>query len=412
MLAFHAGLPWFGGGYVGVDVFFVLSGFLITGLIVRELQDTGTVSLMGFYARRARRLLPAAAVALLATVIASAILLPPLRVGGIAGDGVAAALYASNIRFAAQATDYLQSELAPSPLLHYWSLGVEEQFYLFWPALLLFVTRRGGMTVRRIGITIAAVGVGSLALSLLLTQVAEPWAFFSLPARAWELALGGGIALAAAQGFSMTQALARVTAAAGIGAVVGAGILLDTATPFPGTAALLPTLGAGAVIAAGLGEPMSTASRLLSVAPLRWFGRISYSLYLWHWPILVLPAAALGTELDLPWRLVLAVVSIGVAAVSQRWIEEPFRHGRCVGLMPRRNLALAGVLTIVVAGLSVGVASGAPGGPSAADLSSTLTDNPTVDHQLDTILGTPQPTRSGIHVYRHPAFQTNKLRFH
>ena len=388
-------MPGFGGGYVGVDVFFVLSGFLITGLIVRELRDTGTVSLVAFYARRARRLLPAAAVALVATVVASAIFLPPLRVGGIAGDGVAAALYASNIRFAAQATDYLQSELDPSPLLHYWSLGVEEQFYLFWPALLLFVTRRGGMTMRRIGIAIAAVGFGSLALSLLLTQVAEPWAFFSLPARAWELALGAGLALAAAQGFSLAPVFARVTAAAGIGAVIAAGVLFDTATPFPGTAALLPTLGAGAVIAAGLGEPLSAPSRILAVRPLRWFGRISYSLYLWHWPILVLPAAALGTALDLPWRLLLALVSIGVAAASQRWIEEPFRHGRFVGLMPRRNLALAGVLTIVVAGLSVGVASGAPGGPTAADKASTIADNPTIDHQLDQILGTPATVPEG-----------------
>ena len=137
VLLFHAGVPFVAGGYVGVDVFFVLSGFLITGLIVRELEKTGTVSLAAFYARRARRLLPAAMVALVATMVASAFLLPPLSVPDVAADGAAAALYVSNMRFAFQATDYLQSAAAPSPLLHYWSLAVEEQFYLFWPALLL-----------------------------------------------------------------------------------------------------------------------------------------------------------------------------------------------------------------------------------------------------------------------------------
>ncbi|HVL54299.1 MAG TPA: acyltransferase, partial [Vitreimonas sp.] len=131
VLLFHAAVPGFAGGFVGVDVFFVLSGFLITGLIVRELSDTGTLSLTTFYARRARRLLPAALVALVVTVAVSALLLPPLRVPDIAADGAAAALYVSNLRFAFLATDYLAAEMAPSPLLHYWSLGVEEQFYLF-----------------------------------------------------------------------------------------------------------------------------------------------------------------------------------------------------------------------------------------------------------------------------------------
>ena len=148
VLLYHAGVPGFGGGYVGVDVFFALSGFLITGLIVRELDETGTVSLVAFYARRARRLLPAAALVIVVTVVASAVFLPPLRVPEIARDGAAAALYASNLRFAFQATDYLQAELDPSPLLHFWSLGVEEQFYLFWPALLLIAARGGRGSTR------------------------------------------------------------------------------------------------------------------------------------------------------------------------------------------------------------------------------------------------------------------------
>ena len=199
VLFFHADLPFFGGGFVGVDVFFVVSGFLITGLIVRELRDTGAVALPTFYARRARRLLPAAALVIVVTLLASAILLPPLRLPDVARDAAASALYVPNIRFAVQATDYLQAEFDPSPLLHYWSLGVEEQFYLFWPALLLITASLAGRTRRTGAIAAVVVGVGviSVALSLALTQENAPFGFFLLPARAWELALGGLVFLGA-----------------------------------------------------------------------------------------------------------------------------------------------------------------------------------------------------------------------
>ena len=149
VLLYHAAVPGFSGGYVGVDVFFVLSGFLITGLLLREVRRTGTVSLPNFYARRARRLLPASALVLLVTVVASFFMMPPLRVPDVAGDAAAAAMYVSNMRFAFQATDYLQAELAPSPILHFWSLGVEEQFYIFWPAIVLLATRGRGDARRR-----------------------------------------------------------------------------------------------------------------------------------------------------------------------------------------------------------------------------------------------------------------------
>ena len=176
-------------------MFFVLSGFLITGLIVRELAETGRVSLPAFYARRARRLLPAALLVIAVTVIASVWLLPPLRIPDVAADAASAALYASNIRFAVQSTDYLQSSVAPSPLLHYWSLGVEEQFYLVWPALLAVVAGLASGRTRWIAVAIAIVTAASLLLSVVLTGVAAPWAFFSLPTRAWELGLGAIVAV-------------------------------------------------------------------------------------------------------------------------------------------------------------------------------------------------------------------------
>ncbi len=373
VLVYHAGLPGLDGGFVGVDVFFVLSGFLITGLILRELRRTGTVSLSAFYARRARRLLPAAAITLLVTVGVSAVVMPPLLVPGVAGDAASAALYASNVRFALQATDYLSADALPSPLLHYWSLGVEEQFYLFWPAFLLLVSTRWGGGLRRIGPAIVIVSVLSFVLAVWLTGLSAPWAFFSLPTRAWELGVGGLIAVGAPRLGRLPVRLATLAGWVGLGLVVASGVVIATSTPFPGTAAVLPVSGTALVVLAGLRQPAPSPSRLLSLAPMRFLGRISYSLYLWHWPIIVLPAAALGSELPLAVRVVLAAAAVPVAAASQRWVEDPIRRGRFVGLASRRTLALAGALTVTVAASSIGignwVAASIPGDGAGASSS-------------------------------------------
>jgi peptidoglycan/LPS O-acetylase OafA/YrhL len=378
VLLYHARAPLVDGGYIGVDVFFVLSGFLITGIIVRELMGTGRLSLSGFYARRARRLLPAAAFVLAVTMVASAIVLPPLRVPAVAGDTISAALYVSNIRFAVQATDYLGSELAPSPVLHFWSLSVEEQFYIFWPTLLAvmagatFLRGRHDAGIRRLAIGLAAVLVVSLGLSIWLTGVNQPWAFFSLPTRAWELALGGLLALPGAARW--VPARAAVPAGwIGLALIVVAGLVLDTSVAFPGVAALIPTIGAALVIAAGLspapaGASRYAAGRVLGLGPIRFLGLISYSLYLWHWPILTLPEAAAGEPLRWPIRLALVALAIVAATATQRWVEDPIRHGRYVGLKTRRSLAMAGGLSVAVVAMtaSLGFAAGAvsPGGPA------------------------------------------------
>ena len=213
VVLFHADVPGVGGGFVGVDVFFVISGFLITGLLWREASTAGTVRLRSFYGARARRLLPASAAVGVVTMIGSALLLPPLQVQSVTLDGITSALYVSNYRFISSGVKYFgkQNVLSPSPFQHYWSLGVEEQFYLVWPILILGtawlirralrLTTRADATssVRPYLVVLALVAAVSFALSLVLTYLIPPVAFFSLPTRAWQLAVGGLVALTAGQ---------------------------------------------------------------------------------------------------------------------------------------------------------------------------------------------------------------------
>ncbi len=356
VLLYHAKVPGFSGGYAGVDVFFVLSGFLITGLLLRELETSGRINLAAFYARRLRRILPAALVSLAFTIAASVWLLPPLRVSEVARDGLYAALYASNVRFAVQATDYLQAEVDPSPVLHFWSLGVEEQFYLFWPALVLLTAHRVRRFLPYVGGMILLVTGASFAMSLHLTRANAPWAFFSLPTRAWELGIGGLLAVCARPIGRLPAVGATLLGWIGIGMLILTAPWLRSTTPFPGVAAVLPTIGAAFVIAAGVREPLVAPARALANRLFRFLGRISYSLYLWHWPMLILPVALLEKELSLPVRIAVGIATIPVGAISQRLVEEPIRRGKIVGTVPQKNLLLAAAATSCVALYSLGVA--------------------------------------------------------
>jgi peptidoglycan/LPS O-acetylase OafA/YrhL len=387
VLLFHAGVPGFDGGYVGVDVFYVLSGFLITGLLLREADRTGRIGLAAFYARRARRLLPAALLVLLVTLAVSVVVLPPLRIPDVAGDATASALYVGNVRFAWQATDYLQSAKAASPLLHYWSLGVEEQFYLVWPALILLVLWRRPLAPRRVAILAATAMLASFGLSVWLTGVKEPWAFFLLPSRAWELGLGALLALGSSRLRALPAGVGAALAWCGLLLVATSALVLSTQTPFPGTAALLPTVGCALVIAGGFRqEPgIGGPGRWLSLPVPRFLGRISYSLYLWHWPVLLLPAAMIGTELS--WWSVgaLLLLSVGLATVTQRWVEEPFRHGRWIGTASQRTIALA--LAASVGAASVAAFIGLR--TSAVLSSSPSTDLASDERQLGALIDAP-----------------------
>ncbi|HYM84990.1 MAG TPA: acyltransferase family protein, partial [Candidatus Dormibacteraeota bacterium] len=334
---------------------YVLSGFLITGLLLRERDGSGRIDLGAFYARRARRILPAAVVVLLGTVAVASVVLGPLDMERIAGDAVASALFVGNLRFAATTADYFSASQTPSPLLHYWSLGVEEQWYLLFPALLIVATR-GRRPRLGAGLALAVVTLASLVGALVLTQAAATWAFYSLPTRAWQLSIGGLLAVTAAWHGRIPDRLAAIAGWAGLGAILLGLVVFDAGTPYPGTAALLPTLGAAALILAGT-RPRAPAA-LLVVRPLRWLGRISYSLYLVHWPLLVLPAAglAIGETLPLDERVALAAASIGLAALSYRFVEAPIRERRRLGLPERPTLALAGaaIAVVVAVALSAG----------------------------------------------------------
>lgn len=352
VVLYHAGLPGLGGGFVGVDVFFVISGFLITGLLWREMATHGGVRLGAFYAARARRLLPAAALVLIVTAVGAALLLPPLQARSVLGDAIAGALYAGNYRFAVQGTDYLAAA-EPSPLQHYWSLGVEEQFYLVWPALIIataWVLRRrfGASTVRSplpYAVVLAAVAAASFAVSLWWTLQWPSWAFFSLPSRAWELALGGLLALSAAWWRRLPPVAAALVGWCGLGLVVAACTRVGSATPFPGTAALVPVAGTALVIIAGCATPNLGVGRLLSKPALRAVGRVSYSWYLWHWPVLILAPTLLGAELGLASRLALVVISLGLAILTLHLVENPARFAATLRGSAVRSLAVGGVAT-------------------------------------------------------------------
>ncbi|HET9072310.1 MAG TPA: acyltransferase family protein [Acidimicrobiales bacterium] len=382
VVAYHAHVGFLSGGYVGVDVFYVISGFLITDLLWRELDRDGRISLREFYARRARRLLPAAMLVLVVTVVASLAWLPPLEVQTVWKDGLACALYVGNYRFTLEQTNYLAASPSASPFLHYWSLGVEEQFYLVWPLLLIGALLwrrhrpgRGASPRRRAAGALALLCVVSFGLSLWLTRADEPVAFFSLPTRAWELGLGGLLALGA-PGLRRALGRAPVAAAAigwaGAAAIVAGCLAFGPSTPFPGTAALLPVLGAGAVIAGGLAAGAGGPVALLGTAPFRAGGRISYSWYLWHYPVLILAPYALGRVVPEWGDVALAVGSGLLAALTYRLVERPVRSAPRLTRSPARSLRAglalsgAGILACGAVALAVPGVAGHGRAPVAA----------------------------------------------
>jgi peptidoglycan/LPS O-acetylase OafA/YrhL len=317
VLLYHSGLGLFPGGYVGVDVFFVISGFLITGIIAREI-DAGCFSILGFYERRARRILPALMVMIAFVLCVAAYAYFPGDFAKLPQSALMATVFVSNVGFFLE-TGYFAGSAETMPLLHTWSLAVEEQFYLGFPILLILIARF--MPARRTMI-IAAITLISFALALATQASGSGFAFYLLPPRAWELFIG---ALLAVNAFPAIKPrwLRESIACAGLAAIAYAAIFFDKTTVFPGINALYPVLGAAALICCA---PGTLVGRLLETGPMVGIGMISYSLYLWHWPLIVFTEYMTDTRL-VGWMSVAVIAaSLAAAYLSWRWVERPFRN--------------------------------------------------------------------------------------
>jgi len=317
---FHARL--LPGGFIGVDIFYVISGYLITGLILREIENTGRLDLQTFYQRRIKRLLPTSVFVLFVTAIVGLFVLPVITRDALGRDLFAAAAYISNYLFAWWENDYQNLDAAPSPFIHYWSLAVEEQFYVVWPIFILFLSRYGKRAIFR---GIAVTTLLSLLLSIYQTQTSPIWAFYSLPTRAWELGFGA-LLLFVPDTFWKNRFIPWF----GVIGIVVASFRFDEKTAFPGINALLPVVST-AVLIGSISIWPRAFNDLSNNRISQWLGAISYPLYLWHWPALVLPSSALGRPLRIRERIFCIVLTIVLAHFTSKYVEQPIRHKKVSG---------------------------------------------------------------------------------
>ncbi len=338
-----------GGGYVGVDVFFVISGYVITGVLLRERSSKGSTSIATFYARRVRRILPAATLVIVVAVIASFPLLGPVDGAQTATDARWASVFLINVHFATAGTNYLASQLPPSLLQNYWSLAVEEQFYVIYPTIFLIVA---GLSMRhslrrRLATVLGAAIVISFTASVIQTSSNATAAYFSPLPRVWELALGGLVATATVGLRRLSSSVAAALSWSGIGLILLAAITFSSSTAYPGWAVAVPVLGAALVIASGVAQPTYGVEAVLRLRLFQWIGLISYSLYLWHWPILILVTEHRGLSQLPVWQaLGWELLAVGLAVATYRLIENPIRLSRYL-IGKRRISLLLGVCLIV-----------------------------------------------------------------
>ena len=333
---FHAKL--LPGGFIGVDIFYVISGYLITGLILREIENTGKLDLQSFYQRRIKRLLPTSVFVLFVTAIVGMFVLPAITRDALGRDLFAAATYISNYLFAWWENDYQNLDATPSPFIHYWSLAVEEQFYVVWPIFILLLSRYGKRAVFR---GIAAVTFLSLLLAIYQTQTSPIWAFYSLPTRAWELGFGA-LLLFVPDTFWKNRFIPWF----GVIGIALASFRFDEKTAFPGINALLPVVSTAILIGSIAIWPRAL-NDLSNNRIAQWLGAISYPLYLWHWPALVLPSSALGRPLRIRERIFCIILTIILAHFTSKYIEQPIRHKKIAGKKIYQFFAATTVISLV-----------------------------------------------------------------
>lgn len=355
VIAYHAGVPLLEGGFIGVDIFFVVSGYLITASLAREVENTGSIRLLDFYARRARRLVPALALVLSCTAVASALLFSPAEQKDHAWSILSASTYVSNIVFAVARLEYLSGDIHLDPTLHTWSLSVEEQFYLLWPLAIIAAARCGRQTEVRTRLRLAQVLIAlvSFIAMMWVAQRAQPFAFFLSPLRAWEFAIGGLIATGRAVPRNLPGSLARLGQIFGLALVVTPAIIYSAQTEFPGVSTVAPVIGTAVLLWMG-SHPVIMSQRLQHLRLVRWTGDASYSLYLWHWPVIAM-LDSLAPLRAPTYVLVGVVVTTGLSYLSHRFVEEPVRNQPGLRTAPARSLALGAILTFTAAVFALGV---------------------------------------------------------
>ncbi|PFG37821.1 peptidoglycan/LPS O-acetylase OafA/YrhL [Flavimobilis soli] len=352
------------GGFIGVDVFLVVSGFLITSHLLQHPPRTPR-DLAEFWGRRIRRLLPASFLVLAVTLVASWLVAPPTQWAETTRQIIASTFYLENWALAKRAVDYLAADSTPTPVQHFWSLGVEEQFYLGWPVLVLVlaavarvVARRSGRAGRmRLWVTGGLAGVVALSFSasVLVTAKDPAQAYFATHVRVWELGAGALLAGAApvvARALDRRRVARAVLAWAGLAAIVAAALVLDASAPFPGAVALAPVLGTVAVIAAhseGRGSP----EPLLTPGPVQYVGSVSYAIYLWHWPLIVLLPLALGRDRTLLDAVVIVALTLALAAATKVCVEDPLRGRHPLGVPLRRTYVFMALGMVVLVSLAL-----------------------------------------------------------
>ncbi len=374
---FHARLV--PGGFIGVDIFYVISGYLITGLILREIDATGHLNLNAFYQRRIKRLLPTSVFVLFATALVGWFVLPVITRDSLGRDLFAASAYISNYLFAWWQNDYQNLDATPSPFIHYWSLAVEEQFYLVWPLFILLLARSGKKIVF-IGITLIT-GL-SLLLSIYQTQTSPIWAFYSLPTRAWELGIGALLLFIPNKVFG-NKFLPWI----GFIGIVISSLYFDEKTAFPGVNAVLPVFATALLIATiAIWPPIFNDLSNNRIS--QWLGKISYPLYLWHWPALVLPSSALGRPLRIRERIACIVLTVILAHFTNKFIEEPLRHKK---IAPKKIYMVALATTLVSLIMGVLIATSATSIISTKGATSYTFD-------LEKVMAKPTVYGDGCHV--------------
>jgi len=387
VVLYHANFKWIPGGFLGVDVFFVISGYLISQLIVKEIASTGKINLANFYARRLRRLLPAAILVIISTIAVGKNLVSPVRYRDLGFDALSSIFYGSNYRFYLSQTDYLNIGEKPSLFLHFWSLAVEEQFYLFWP-ILLFI---GWQFFKRFGVFLILLValVSSFYYSFEITETDPLLAFYSLPSRVWEFALGALTFLVVSKISNIYRFIRFLFGWVGLSALIYSMLIIKDSQPFPGTVALIPTLATAGVIAAS-SKGKFFCSFIITNPIFYGIGAVSYSLYLWHWPLFQLMGEVIGPEFNEINLIIYSVILTTLTVATYFVVEKPIRDYKRLARRASYGFAWGGAVSFIAVLLALNIIGTLDG------LTNPTRSNLIAQTNSNSVVTSPSPTPSVV----------------